>query len=163
MKPAEIKTYITTTLNTIYGAEESERMATIYLEDKYNGNLDLLTMDIVNKDLDLLIDHYPLQYLTGKVYFYDSFFEISPSVLIPRPETEELIRVIIENLSGNVGLRILDIGTGSGVITILLAKHLGGNSVIGVDISKEALIVAKKNAINSNVNVDFLNMDFFKY
>ena len=160
MKLAEIKTYITTTLNAIYGAKESERMASIYLEDKYNGNLNLIDIDVVNEDLQLLIDHYPLQYITGKVYFYDSFFEISPSVLIPRPETEELIRVIIEKLRERVGLRILDIGTGSGVIAILLSKHLNCNSVIGADISTQALTVAKKNAINSSANVDFLKMDF---
>ena len=103
----------------------------------------------------------PIQYVLGKTTFMDLEFKVNNSVLIPRPETEELVRLMLkEDLDGK---EILDIGTGSGCIAISLAKNLSNAKVSALDISKDALEVAKENAILNNVSVEFINADIFEY
>ena len=96
----------------------------------------------------------PVQYIVGNVDFYGSIIEVNENVLIPRFETEELVDRVIKKLKNKKNLDIVDLGTGSGCIAISLAKNLNSN-VDAVDISKEALEVAKKNAINNNVKINF--------
>mgnify|MGYP001348137930 FL=1 len=111
--------------------------------------------------LERLKTHEPIQYLLGKTSFMDLEFKVNSSVLIPRPETEELVRLILkENLDGK---EILDIGTGSGCIAISLAKNLPNSKVSALDISKDALKVAKENARLNNVDIEFINADIFEY
>lgn len=100
----------------------------------------------------------PLQYIIGIADFYSMEFEVNPSVLIPRPETEELADMIIHDHDGMEG-SILDVGTGSGCIAITLAKHLPKANVIGIDVSFEALAVAHRNAYLNAVNVLFKQID----
>ena len=103
----------------------------------------------------------PIQYVLGKTTFMDLEFKVNNSVLIPRPETEELVRLMLkEDLDGK---EILDIGTGSGCIAVSLAKNLSNAKVSALDISKDALEVAKENAILHNVSVEFINADIFEY
>jgi release factor glutamine methyltransferase len=102
----------------------------------------------------------PIQYITGSTEFYNCTILVNEATLIPRPETEELIDLIIRenrNFSGT----ILDIGTGSGCIAIALAKNLTGAAVTGTDISPEALEVAVKNARLNEVKADFIRDDIF--
>ena len=102
----------------------------------------------------------PVQYVLKEAFFYDLFFEVTPAVLIPRPETEELVDIIIKSDSiFHSPFSILDIGTGSGCIPITLKKHLPEINAFGVDISEEALVVAKKNAEKHKVNVNFQMCD----
>ena len=96
----------------------------------------------------------PVQYIVGNVDFYGSIIKVNENVLIPRFETEELVDRVIKRLKNKSNLDIVDLGTGSGCIAISLAKNLNSN-VDAVDISKEALEVAKKNAINNKVNINF--------
>ncbi|OGU56568.1 MAG: protein-(glutamine-N5) methyltransferase, release factor-specific [Ignavibacteria bacterium RBG_13_36_8] len=105
----------------------------------------------------------PLQYILGKVEFYGLEFKVNPSVLIPRPETEILVETIVNYYKGEEKLNILDIGTGSGNIAIVLAKHLQNSNVIAIDISQEALEVAAKNAEHNGVknNLEFCLKDIF--
>jgi release factor glutamine methyltransferase len=91
----------------------------------------------------------------------DMEFKVNSSVLIPRPETEELIRLMLKEDLG--GKEILDIGTGSGCIAISLAKNFPNAKVTALDISFDALNVAKENAKLNNVSIDFVNADIFKY
>ena len=108
----------------------------------------------------------PIQYILGVTEFYGLPFLVNENVLIPRPETEELVDLIITNESrenreeGKVS--ILDIGTGSGCIAISLAKNLSNAEVFAIDVSEEALEVAKKNALLNNVDVTFLLKDILK-
>ena len=96
----------------------------------------------------------PVQYIVGNVDFYGNIIEVNENVLIPRFETEELVDRVIKRLKDKINLDIVDLGTGSGCISIALAKNL--NCVIdAVDISNAALEVAKKNAINNNVDINF--------
>lgn len=105
----------------------------------------------------------PLAYILGKKEFYSLEFEVTPDVLIPRPETELLVEKSIQPLTPHPSpLSILDIGTGSGCIAISVAKHLPEAKITAVDISKEALEVAKRNAEKHGVEkqIDFIQMDF---
>lgn len=103
----------------------------------------------------------PVQYIIGNVLFYDSIIEVNKNVLIPRFETEELVDRTIKRLKNKNNLKIADLGTGSGCIAITLAKNLNCE-IDAVDISKEALEVAKKNAINNKVNINFYLGDMLK-
>lgn len=106
-----------------------------------------------------LKQHEPIQYITGKTEFYGMNFHVNENVLIPRPETEELVQWIIADFKGAANLRILDVGTGSGCIAVSLAKNLPGSKVTAIDISEKALEMAKENAALNNVEVEFLQKD----
>ena len=107
-----------------------------------------------------LKDHEPVQYITGQTEFYGLEFEVNKNVLIPRPETEELVEWIIQDHQNkSEKLNILDIGTGSGCIPICLAKNINNAHVSSFDISKEALALARGNAQKNNVEVDFREFD----
>ena len=111
--------------------------------------------------LERLKTHEPIQYVLGKKIFMDLEFKVNSSVLIPRPETEELVRLILkEDLDGK---EILDIGTGSGCIAVSLAKNLPKAKVTALDISIDALEVAKENAKLNNVSIEFINADIFEF
>ena len=106
----------------------------------------------------------PIQYIIGETSFMELDFALTPDVLIPRPETEELVRWIIEDIkafsgSKTVGkIKILDIGTGSGCIAIALAKNLPQAEVYALDVSESALEMARTNAIKNNVTIQFLHL-----
>ena len=103
----------------------------------------------------------PIQYITGSVHFYGRDFTVNPHVLIPRPETEDLIRWILECQGGHEApLKILDVGTGSGNIAITLARELPQAEVHALDISSEALAVARQNAAENKATVQFVQADF---
>lgn len=106
----------------------------------------------------------PLQYLTGRVDFYNISLECDPRALIPRPETEVLVEVVIEELKKINSPKILDIGTGSGNIAVALAVNVAGAVITGLDISEGALELASKNAAGNNVSdrVKFISGDIFE-
>lgn len=107
---------------------------------------------------DRLLQHEPIQYILGDAYFHGHHFRVTPATLIPRPETEELIDMIAdENTAAD--LRVLDIGTGSGCIAISLAIALRFAKVSAIDISPDALIVAKENARKLKAQVTFSRAD----
>jgi len=111
----------------------------------------------------------PIQYIIGKTTFMDLEFHVNENVLIPRPETEELVRWIIAEVESNEYkikstnvLNILDIGTGSGCIAISLAKSLPNAKIIGLDVSKDALQVAQRNAKANEVEIEFIQEDILE-
>lgn len=110
--------------------------------------------------LEQLKSGKPYQQILGKAYFYGEEFLVNENVLIPRPETEELIEVILDKLPADKELKILDIGTGSGCIAITIAKHLKQVNVYALDYSGKALEMAKKNAVLHNVNIHFIQQDY---
>lgn len=106
----------------------------------------------------------PVQYIVGETRFMDLEFNVNERVLIPRPETEELVRWIISEFSsGTSALRILDIGTGSGCIAVALAKYLSVEEVFALDISQEILHFAKSNAVRNGVNITCIEGDIFTW
>jgi release factor glutamine methyltransferase len=106
----------------------------------------------------------PLQYIIGSVEFYGIDFKVNPTVLIPRQETEILVENIIGYFNNSGNIKILDIGTGSGNIAVSLAKNLHNSFVTGIDISDEALSLARENALLNSVieRTDFVKLDFLK-
>ena len=126
-----------------------------YLKKYYKGNIE--------EAIERLNKGEPVQYIVGEVDFCGNILKVDKNVLIPRFETEELVdettKFIKEHFSKPVD--ILDIGTGSGAIAITLKKNVDFN-VTATDISKEAIVVAKENAISNNVDIDFINTDIYK-
>ncbi len=111
------------------------------------------------KALTLLIKQIPIQYIIGETEFYGLPFNVNKNVLIPRPETEELVDWIIKDYKNKEHIKILDIGTGSGCIAISLAKNLPNATIFALDISSEAIKVAKMNTEINNVSVNFIEAD----
>ena len=107
-----------------------------------------------------LAAHIPAQYIIGHAEFFGMQLKVDERVLIPRPETEELVELILtENLKDN--LRVLDIGTGSGAIALALAKNRPDWSVTAADISQDALDLSLENAYAQNLNLSFIKSDCF--
>ncbi|HEX8015929.1 MAG TPA: peptide chain release factor N(5)-glutamine methyltransferase [Flavobacterium sp.] len=173
MKIKQYRTQFIKELSSLYDAYEAESFFYLILENKHKlRQIDLaLNHELTFTDADLVVwstflnrlkKEVPIQYLLGKTSFYGLDFEVNENVLIPRPETEELVEWIInENkiTDKTKKLKILDIGTGSGCIAISLAKNLPNAEVYGIDVSKKAIETAKRNAINNNVNVTFMFLD----
>ncbi|MFZ4670928.1 MAG: peptide chain release factor N(5)-glutamine methyltransferase [Flavobacterium sp.] len=175
-----LKNYKTIFLNelaSLYDEKEIESFFYLVLEKfHYQKRIDLALnpeMILDEKQASLwnsvvveLKKQKPIQYILGVTEFYGLPFIVNENVLIPRPETEELVDLIITNESrenreeGKVS--ILDIGTGSGCIAITLAKNLSNAEVFAIDVSEEALEVAKKNAVLNNVDVTFHLKDILK-
>ena len=116
----------------------------------------------LDKLIQKRIQHYPIEYITNKVSFYSEEFWIEEGVLIPRPETELLIDNAIDILKGIKNPKILEIGSGSGVISIILAKHFPNSDILSVDINKTAIKIAQKNSeIFKTSNIEFRYSDMF--
>ena len=110
-----------------------------------------------------LKNHEPIQYIIGASEFYGLPFKVTENTLIPRPETEELVRWITDSVASKSELSILDVGTGTGCIAICLAKNIPNARVFALDVSKKALIVAKTNAKLNNVDVQFFELDILNW
>ncbi|WP_170172573.1 peptide chain release factor N(5)-glutamine methyltransferase [Hymenobacter rigui] len=106
-----------------------------------------------------LLCQEPLQYVLGVAHFAGLELEVTPATLIPRPETEELVELIAREQEGRMGLQVLDVGTGTGCIPLALAGRLPGARLTAVDVSGEALAVARRNAGRYQVAVDFQQVD----
>jgi release factor glutamine methyltransferase len=168
--------YFIQELTPLYDAGEAESFFYLILEAKHQlKRVDLaLQPDLAfskselassNLILDQLKKEIPIQYLLGTTHFYGLEFEVNSSVLIPRPETEELVDWIIQNSklkAQHSKLKILDIGTGSGCIAIALAKNLPNAQVFALDVSEQALATAKKNAEKNQVQLSFIHQSILE-
>jgi len=168
-KLSEIQIQFISSLGALYDEREIRAIFHQYVNDRLNISKyqfclspghelpDDLTM-LIDNDIERLSKGEPLQYICGKTLFYGLELEVNSSVLIPRPETEELTDLIIKE-NKNKNIAILDIGTGSGAIAISLAKHLSEARVSAIDISPEALSTAEANALKNAVVVNFKIFD----
>jgi len=120
-----------------------------------NNILDNDTLVIVNQSVKRLISGEPLQYVLEEAFFLDKQFYVNSNVLIPRPETEELVELIKNNFEQNLPLNIIDIGTGSGCIPVSLKSYFTHSKVFALDVCNGALEVAKVNAKNHNIEIEF--------
>lgn len=117
----------------------------------------------VAKIIERLKTKEPLQYILGEAYFYGMNLKVTPATLIPRPETAELVDFIVKDYGELKDMRVLDVGTGSGAIAIALARNLPFSDVSAIDISADAIAVAKENASNMRASVNFRQADVFKF
>ena len=168
--------------------EENEAKSIVYLLLEYYLNIsktDILLDNIFNQTFDFqeiivrLKAHEPVQYIIGETEFYGRKFKVTADTLIPRPETEELVQLIINNYQLSIRnensllhssipnsqalIPILDIGTGTGCIAISLACELPNSQVYAYDISENALKVAKENAVINKANVVFEQVDILNF
>lgn len=132
-----------------------------YIITHSEEEIDILKVEEIYNKMKKLEEHIPIQYITNKQEFMKLKFFVNESVLIPRSDTEILVEEIIENYK-NKEVKILDLCTGSGCIAISLKKYIENSKIYAVDISKEALKVAKQNAINNGVDIKFIESDIFK-
>jgi len=110
--------------------------------------------------LDRLINFEPIQYILGSTFFYDLELKVSPAVLIPRPETEELVDLVIKQINDNDS--VLDIGTGSGCIALALKSKMNSLQVKGIDVSEDSLQIAKWNADHLGLEIELEKKDILK-
>jgi release factor glutamine methyltransferase len=170
MKIKEYRSQFIQELLSTYDEGEAESFFYLILEDKHQlKRIDLALdpelvfledeMALWNSILEQLKLEIPIQYLLGRTSFYGLDFEVNENVLIPRPETEELVEWIIKSSRSEVvskKLKVLDIGTGSGCIAISLAKNIPNAEVYAIDVSEKALATAKRNATLNQVNLTFI-------
>ena len=133
-----------------------------YLLNK-NQKLSQKEVSFFKNCLEKINKNIPVQYITGQVNFCNLLIKVNPNVLIPRPETEELVHLILNNHNQDSLKEILDIGTGSGCIIIALKKTLPNTNCTAIDISKDAIRTATANAVLNKVEVDFITKDILDY
>ncbi|PZX92936.1 peptide chain release factor N(5)-glutamine methyltransferase [Flavobacterium aquariorum] len=176
MKIKEYRNQFIQALTSMYGEGEAESFFYLILEEKQQlKRIDLALhpdleiseeeISVWNSILEQLKLEIPIQYLLGKTSFYGLDFEVNSAVLIPRPETEELVDWIVSNVLKNgrsKSIKILDIGTGSGCIAVSLAKNLPNAEVFAIDVSEKALATAQKNAERNEVEVTFISQNILE-
>lgn len=120
--------------------------------------------DKLDAALQQLLQHTPVQYVLAEAWFYKMLFKVNDQVLIPRPETEELVNWVLDGYKKEAtfpaSVSILDIGTGSGCIAVALKKNLPAATVTAIDFSAGALAIAKENALTNKVEINFFQLDF---
>ena len=171
----EFKRYFKSELSELYTEAESAQIYSIFLYEKTGfdrfqqrrfAHQELLISD--EEDLKEILAELktgkPYQQILGHTEFYGKKFFVDENVLIPRPETEELVELgisKIKNLKSKIqNLKLLDIGTGSGIIPITLKKHFPNAEISAIDISEKALEIAKKNAEFHQANIQFIQQDY---
>lgn len=177
MKAKDLKDIFHKELDQIYGKDEVASFFYLGLEHHLNVARIQLQLDpeftfskteadFFFEILEGLKQQKPIQYLLGETEFYGLQFKVNDNVLIPRPETEELVDWIIKDAKSKIqnseAIKILDIGTGSGCIAISLAKYLPEAQVFAVDISESALEIAKENADSNGVEVKFIKANILE-
>lgn len=170
MNLVQIKEQYLLELANIYDVREIESFFDVIVEDlirlnrmevgfKKNETLDPLKEKEFTSILEALKTKQPLQYILGHAWFYGRSFNVNPSVLIPRPETEELVQWIIQSTNKKDALEMLDIGTGSGCIPITLKIELPNTKISAIDISADSLNTATANATLHKTAIQFQQLD----
>ncbi len=167
------KRHFTEELCKGFTPRETEQLMRILLEDLFGIDqkrqlmepelrIDELQHAQLEEAVKRLLEGVPVQYVTGKAWFDGLLFQVDESVLIPRPETEELVQKTASMLPLDRPMRIWDVGTGSGCIAIALAKRFPQAEVTAFDVSEKALETARRNAINNKVKVEFICDDVLR-
>jgi release factor glutamine methyltransferase len=153
----EIKTFSFLTISDLFGISRDE------MHVRRRQPLNAKETEKIYSIIKELKTEKPIQYILGRTDFYGCKIRVNEHVLIPRPETEELVDLILQDKKrGADELKILDIGTGSGCIAITLKKNLSNANVSAIDISEEALLTAKANAILNQTKIIFLQGDILQ-
>ena len=164
--------YIVRNISNHYDKAEADSIARIILEDKFNcsftdvligKDIDIKSLDIIKDIISRLNNNEPIQYILGKVSFCNVDILIDKRALIPRPETEEMVMDIINTVNNKGEMRVLDICTGSGCIALALKKAFPQAHVFAVDISNDALDLAKANARKNDIDIEFIRADILSH
>ena len=158
-------------LQQIYSAHEAanitdmcfEKIAGITKSDVIKNpdfNLTEIQFESLGTALAELLLHKPVQYVLGEAWFYKLKFKVDESVLIPRPETEELVNEVFKFIKSNASQKIIDIGTGTGCIPISIKKEFPGTLVTAIDVDNNAIAIATQNASTHQTEIDFVQINF---
>ena len=161
-------------LGEIYDPEEAKTLSQIAVEavtgwNRMQQNIQLQTAldkEVLNALYDILQTLQagkPIQHILGHAPFYNMDFKVNQHTLIPRPETEELVEMILADHEGQKNLKVVDIGTGTGCIAISLQKHLSNATTTALDVSSEALEIARENAQRLGATIDFRCLDILEW
>ena len=153
---SEVKGFVRLIFESVCGWNYSEQIL------KRNERVNSPEITRVKEIVQSLKVYEPIQYILGETEFYGLNLKVTPSVLIPRPETEELVQWVIEMNSFDAP-RILDIGTGSACIALGIKSQISSANIHGVDISDKALEIANENAILNNLDVNFFQVDILNW
>ena len=167
----EIHATFVAQLSAHYEKNEAVAIAKLAFESILKKNSTTLIINqsyIINNEeaaqlldaLTLLKKNMPIQYVLGKAWFYNLLFDVNNAVLIPRPETEELVQIVLAYLKNNSKKTMIDIGTGSGCIPIAIKKNSPFTYIDAIDISETALQLATQNALTMQCNINFKKIDF---
>lgn len=170
MTYSDLKQLFLNRLSALYSPNEAESILFFYLYyrlemEKYQWTLrreeqlSEVCMQTITADLDRLASGFPVQYLVGKCEFFNCELSLNGKVLIPRPETEELVVEVVNRFQNRSAQRVLDVGTGSGAIALALKRYLPQAEVWATDFSENALECARENAENLKLDVNFLHHD----
>ena len=168
----EYKNEVKKQLQNLYDSREADQVLLILAEENlshynklnfrdFNFSLNKKDVKTLSLGIQRLINGEPIQYIVGKAWFYDMEFKVNSSVLIPRPETEELVHWIIQDWK-NKKVNVLDIGTGSGCIPLALANNLVLAEVDAIDVSEEALQLAKLVSAELALDVNFRSINILE-
>ena len=170
MKLLELSDYFKQSLIDLYDEDEAQSIFFITIDSLLNYNRSAF---LVNKQrlitdaefaafenvISSLKSGKPIQYILGEAYFYGLKFKVNQAVLIPRPETEELVEWILDEIDNSLEINILDIGTGSGCIAIALKRNQPLANVYALDIAIDTIATAKENALLNNAEIFFITDD----
>lgn len=170
MTYSDLKQLFLNRLSALYSPNEAESILFFYLYyrlgmEKYQWTLrreeqlSEVCMQTITADIDRLASGFPVQYLVGKCEFFNCELSLNGKVLIPRPETEELVVEVVNRFQNRSAQRVLDVGTGSGAIALALKRYLPQAEVWATDFSENALECARENAENMKLDVNFLHHD----
>lgn len=166
MTTHDLARHLVDELTPALGSREAASISRLVLEDLFGSRPGsrprTLTQDeqlLAWASINRLKGGEPAQYVTGVADFYGLQLTVTPAVLIPRPETEELVEWVLAGYPAGRPLRVLDVGTGSGCIALALKARRPAWAVTGMDVSEDALAVARGNAARLNLEVDFLAAD----
>lgn len=178
MTISELKKHFKTELSELYTDSETDFLYSVFVEKILSLNQIQQRMMSDQQLSDVNENHFqnilselktgkPYQHILGETEFYGMSFFVNENVLIPRPETEELLEMAIQKIQSSdfdvQGLKILDIGTGSGIIPLVLKKHFPDTEVSSIDFSEKALEVAKRNAEFHQLEVNFIHADYLNF
>ncbi|NOU37925.1 MAG: peptide chain release factor N(5)-glutamine methyltransferase [Ferruginibacter sp.] len=161
------------TLQQIYESNEATAIANITFEEytslkkneiitKGETEVSEIIKEKLNTALERLLQNEPLQYILENAWFYNLQFTVNKNVLIPRPETEELVLEAINFIRQNNSKTMIDIGTGSGCISIAIKKNAPTVKVTAVDVSIDAINIAKQNALQNYTDIEFIEINFLE-
>jgi len=178
MTISAFKKYFKTELSGLYNDSESTFLSSIFMEkivgfDTFQQRR-FAEQELLLEDEKRLLEviselktSKPYQHILGETDFYGMTFYVNENVLIPRPETEELLELAIKKIKSSAfdaqSLKILDIGTGSGIIPLVLKKHFPQTEVSSIDFSEKALEVARKNAAFHQLTINFIHADYLNF
>ncbi len=168
MKIQQARTLFIESLQPFYDVREAGNIFGIIHDDMFGLAIELNEADAekLHSIIHQMQQHVPIQYILGEADFYGLKFKVTNDVLIPRPETEELVYQILQHIKKQPkaleNLSILDIGTGSGCIPVTLKKNIDSLQIEAIDVSEKALELAKKNSVHNNAEIKFTLLNFLE-